>query len=66
VEDILDTIDIVDQGTRSDARWLYPGLVNRWSRRIWEATLEATAELITDLDAPEGAGSGEAAEKLTG
>ena len=66
VEDMLDTIDIVDQGTRSDARWLYPGLVNRWSRRIWEATLEATAELITELDALEGAGSGEAAKKLSG
>jgi hypothetical protein len=63
---VEDTIDIVDQRTRSDARWLYPGLVNRWSRRIWEATLEATAELITKLDAPEGAGSGEAAEKLSG
>jgi hypothetical protein len=40
--------------------------VNRWSRRIWEATLEATAELITELDALEVAGSGEAAEKLSG
>jgi hypothetical protein len=40
--------------------------VNRWSRRIWEATLEATAGLITELDALVGAGSGEAAEKLSG
>jgi hypothetical protein len=66
VEDMLDTIDIVDQGTRSDARWVYPGLVNPWSRRIWEATLDATAELITELDVLEGAGLGEADEKLSG
>jgi hypothetical protein len=43
-----------------------PGAGEPWSRRMWEATLEASAELITELDAPEGAGSGEAAEKLSG
>jgi DNA-binding PadR family transcriptional regulator len=50
VEDMLDTIEVVDRGTRDEPRWQYPALVSRWSRHIWEATRDATDELIAELD----------------
>ena len=50
VEDMLDTIETINRGTSEEPRWRYPGLVNQWSRRIWEATQEATAELLAELD----------------
>jgi DNA-binding PadR family transcriptional regulator len=50
IEEMLDTIDIVDRGTREEERWLFPGLANRWSQRVWGATLEATTELLEELE----------------
>jgi DNA-binding PadR family transcriptional regulator len=49
-EDMLDTIEQINRGTSVEPRWRYPDLVNEWSRRIWEATQEATAELLAELD----------------
>jgi DNA-binding PadR family transcriptional regulator len=58
VDDMLDTIEVVDRGTRDEPRWLYPALVSRWSRHIWEATRDATEELIAELDKLEATGTG--------
>jgi len=56
VEDMLDAIE-ADRNIRDEPRWRYPALVNRWSRRIWEATREATGELIDELDKLEATGT---------
>jgi DNA-binding PadR family transcriptional regulator len=47
---MFDTIETINRGTSNEPRWRYPGLVNQWSRRISEATQEATAELLRELD----------------
>jgi DNA-binding PadR family transcriptional regulator len=50
IEEMLDMIAIVDRGTREEERWLFPGLANRWSQRVWQATLEATTELLEEVE----------------
>lgn len=50
VEDMLDTIEQIDRRSIEEPKWLYPRLVNQWSRRIWKATFDATEELLVELD----------------
>lgn len=59
VDDMLEMIQRIDEGARDDDRWTYPAIVNRWSRRIWEATLQANAELVSELEAVAAAGRGQ-------
>jgi DNA-binding PadR family transcriptional regulator len=49
VDEMLDKIGRIERGAGTEPRYRYPELVNRWSRRIWEATRDATAELIDEL-----------------
>lgn len=50
VQEMLDTIDQIDRRSIGESRWRYPRLVNDWSRRIWQATYEANAELLAALE----------------
>ncbi len=50
VEDMLDTIEEIDLRSIEEPRWLYPRLVNQWSRRIWKAMHDANAELLLELE----------------
>lgn len=49
IDEMLDKIGRIERGAGTEPRWRYPELVNRWSRRIWEATRDATAELVDEL-----------------
>ena len=49
VDEMLDKIGRIERGAGTEPRYRYPELVNRWSRRIWEATRDATSDLIDEL-----------------